>query len=111
MLALAVPRAHAGDWPMYLKDPAHSSYSSAENAIGNQNIAGLDRLFATRLKGMLAAGVTIVNGTAYIGDWDGYFYAVDARAGTILWRQFVGLAADPQNPICQSSIGVSGQAA
>jgi polyvinyl alcohol dehydrogenase (cytochrome) len=46
----------------------------------------------------------------YVGDWKGFFYGIDSAGGAVMWQNFVGMAPAPANPICQPSLGVTGQA-
>lgn len=95
---------------MYLHDIAHSSTTTSEAAIGTQNVATLSPAWKLSVKNVIAAAPTVVNGVLYVGDWAGNFYAVDANAGNILWQEFVGISADPDQPWCMPATGVSSQA-
>lgn len=95
---------------MYLHDPAHSSVNTSESVLGLSNAGGLAQLWRLPLGNLIAAAPTIVNGVIYVGDWAGYFHAVDARTGKALWEQYVGKSADPDAAYCQPSTGVSSQA-
>src|SRR5258708_1063627 len=107
-LALLLQTAIGADWPMYLFDPAHSSYAAAETQIGPGNVNTLQA--AGGFQGKPFGGApTVMGGVAYIGDWGGNFYAIRTFDGALLWKQFVGLAATPGNEICMPAIGVSGQ--
>lgn len=108
-LALVIA-AYAEDWRMYLHDPEHTSRNTAESEIGLDNVHRLGQSWTLSLGTKLAAGVTLVNGVLYFGDWAGHFYAVRANDGAVLWRQGVGKAADPESPGCQPAIGISSQA-
>lgn len=96
---------------MYLKDLAHSSYSSSETRLTRATIQALQPAWTVPLTAQLGAAVTVSNGTLYFGDWNGYFHALDAQTGNELWKTFAGMAATPGNPICQPAIGVTSQAA
>jgi outer membrane protein assembly factor BamB len=93
---------------MYLFDPTHSSHPVAETQIdaSNVNTLGASGSFMAQPFG---GAPTVVSGVAYIGDWGGNFYAIRTSDGALLWKQFVGLAATPGNPICMPAIGVTGQ--
>jgi polyvinyl alcohol dehydrogenase (cytochrome) len=95
---------------MYLKDLAHSSYSSTEIQLTRTTIQSLQPSWSISLTAQLGAAVTVSNGTLYFGDWNGYFHALDSQTGNELWKTFVGMAATPGNPICQPAIGVTSQA-
>jgi PQQ-like domain len=34
----------------------------------------------------VSASPTVVEGVVYVGSWDGYFYALDAKLGTLKWK-------------------------
>src|SRR5712691_6789768 len=112
LLALAAaPLGASDDWPMYLRDPAHSSFNSSESKIDRSNIGTLQAAWKTSLSAPIAAAPSVVGGVVYVGAWDGNFHAIDAKTGAPLWRAFVGKAPDPDTPGCQPGIGVTGQAA
>jgi outer membrane protein assembly factor BamB len=93
---------------MYLFDPTHSSYAAAETQIDAGNVGTLRPLGAFPAQ-PFGGAPTIVSGVAYIGDLGGNFYAIRTSDGALLWKQFLGLAATPGNPICMPAIGVTGQ--
>ena len=65
------------DWPMYLKDPEHTSFTRASPSLSLANIEKLELKWARDLNGgRLAAGATVIDGVLYIGAWDGNFYAL-----------------------------------
>src|SRR5256886_8777482 len=100
-----------GGWPMYLYDISHSSFNPSESGIGKHNVASLDVNWAFDLAAPIAAAPTISGGVAYVGAWDGNFYAIDTGTGAVRWSTFVGLAADPAQTFCMPAVGVSSQAA
>lgn len=112
LLAVAFPPLIAADdWPMYLYDISHSSLNPSESHIDKHNAASLDAYWVTGLLAPMAAAPTISDGVAYVGTWDGTFYAIDTGTGSVRWSAFVGLAADPGNAHCMPAIGVTSQAA
>src|ERR1700681_1118147 len=96
---------------MYLKDLAHSSFASTETQLNANQITSLQRTWELSVGAPVASGVTVSSGVLYFGDWNGYFHAVNAQNGTEIWKTFVGIAADPPDPSCMPSIGVTSQAA
>ena len=110
LLGFAAAALAADDWPMYLYDLKHSSFNPHESKIDKNNVGTLKAKWTMQLPAALAAGPTIVDGVIYVGDWDGFFYAIDAKTGGKIWQTFVGMAPAPDNPICQSAIGVTSQA-
>src|SRR5260221_6233703 len=112
LLAFSLPPLLAADgWPMYLYDLSHSSFNPYELQIGKHIVASLAVNWVIDLAAPMAAAPTISGGVAYVGTWDGNFYAVDTRTGSRLWSKFVGMAADPESAHCMPAIGVSSQAA
>src|SRR6266851_2057419 len=105
------PLFAADGWPMYLYDLSHSSFNPYELQIGKHNVASLDVNWVIDLAAPIAAAPTISGGLAYVGTWDGNFYAIDTRTGSVRWSTFVGLAADPPHTFCMPAVGVTSQAA
>ena len=109
-LLLALTPLFAADWPMYLYDISHSSFNPAESQIDKQSAPFLDAAWVTNLSAPMAAAPTISGRVAYVGTWDGSFYAIDTETGAVLWSAFVGMAADPAKAECMAAIGVTSQA-
>ncbi len=95
------------DWPTYLHDYARTS-ASAETILSTSNAALLKKRWAYLTGGGIAASPTIVNGVVYIGSWDGYEYAIDAKAGTLKWKTFLGTTTANCDP---ATIGITSAAA
>lgn len=109
VVTLAMPvAALAADWPMYLYNPSHSSYAAAETQIGPANVANLQSAW-TFQAGPMGSAPTVVGGAVYIGDWTGSFLAIRASDGSLIWKQYAGIAAPPADPGCDPPLGVSGQ--
>lgn len=106
---LSVPGA-TQQWPMYLRDLAHSSFVPGEKQLDKSGISNLQRTWQLSLAANLAAAPTFSKGILYFGDWGGYFHAVNAQTGTQLWQTFVGKSPNPSEPFCDPGIGVSSQA-
>jgi outer membrane protein assembly factor BamB len=105
------PLFAADGWPMYLYDLSHSSFNPYELQIGKHNVASLDVNWVIDLAAPIAAAPTISGGVAYVGTWDGNFYAIDTQTGSVRWSTFVGLAAAPAQTFCMPAVGVTSQAA
>jgi uncharacterized protein (TIGR03437 family) len=102
----------AQDWPMYLGDLSHSSYTALAH-LNSGNISQIQQLWKTNVGAVLTSAVTTSKGFLFVGAWDGNFYSIDAATGAIFWKTFVGKATDPApdpdgNP-CMQGIGVSSQ--
>jgi polyvinyl alcohol dehydrogenase (cytochrome) len=78
----AGPAADRCDWPMYGHDPRHS-FAAADGCTTLDPSTALtllpDWTFLT--PDSVSASPTVVDGTVYVGDWGGTFYALPARAG------------------------------
>jgi outer membrane protein assembly factor BamB len=99
----------AEDWPTYLHDQARSS-ASGETAISPQNAAQLQKLWAFKTGGGVAASPIVAGGVVYVGSWDGYEYALDAATGALKWKTFLGVTNG--DPTCvPPSAGVTSSAA
>jgi len=90
--ALAILPAFAEDAPMFRGNVAHT---------GVYDAAGVTKTPKVKWKfqtgGRLISSPAIVNGTAYIGSFDGNLYAVDAERGTVKWK-FETQGAVPSSP-------------
>jgi uncharacterized protein (TIGR03437 family) len=95
---------------MYLGNLAHTSYRSDEQRLNAGNVSRLEQLWRTPLHSPIASGITVSGGVLYFGAWDGNFYALRATDGAVIWKRFVGVAPEPDQPSCQPGIGVSSQA-
>jgi outer membrane protein assembly factor BamB len=84
----------ADDWPMYGRNLQHT-FSNPASAITPQNVASLQRAWSVRTGDVVSASPTVVGGVVYIGAWDGFFYALDASTGRVIWR----FQVDCQNTI------------
>ena len=87
--------AAAGDWPTYLHDVQRTSANPDETTLSTANAATLAPLWSVATGGPVAAGATVVGGTAYFGSWDGNEYAVDAATGAVRWKTFLGITKAP----------------
>ncbi len=81
--------ARGSDWPTYLHDVQRTS-SSDEAILSPSNVSQLTKLWSFKTNGSIAASAAIVNGTAYVGSWDGYEYALDAATGALQWKTYLG---------------------
>ena len=104
---LGVPARAAvtADWSAYLLNVGHSSYGRTATAITVTNASTLTKRWTwTPDPGppgttqQLFASPTVVGGTVYIGANTGDFYAISESTGSVLWKQFVGLASVPGCP-------------
>jgi len=73
------------DWPMYGRNLRHT-FDNGQSRITPDNVASLQPLWSFPTTDAVSASPTVVGGVVYVGAWDGYFYALDARSGAPIWR-------------------------
>lgn len=85
------------NWDSYLKNGNHTSYSPDATAITPANAPTITKRWTWRpdrspdLPGPINySSPTVVNGTIYLGNNNGYEYAIDAATGTTKWKRFLG---------------------
>jgi outer membrane protein assembly factor BamB len=109
MLWVLAIQAAATDWPMYLWDVTHTSFNPTESVLNRETVAKLHPKWQINFGNTIASGITIVNGVAYVGDWNGNLSAINVADGTRRWQTFVGRT--PSQPNCNPpTAGVSSQA-
>lgn len=82
------------DWPMYGRD-LHHTFSNPYSLIKPANVASLKPVWDFATGDVVSASPAVVNGVLYAGSWDGYFYALNAATGALIWR----FQVDCQNSI------------
>jgi outer membrane protein assembly factor BamB len=95
LVALALLLTTADDWPTYLHDTSHSAASLQETTLSPRNVNQLVVHWKYATGGPVAASPTVVDGTVYIGSWDGYEYALDEATGSLRWKTFLGTTSAP----------------
>src|SRR5215469_8090439 len=84
------PSVPGDDWPTYLHDPQRTAATGpSETVISPSNAGQLTRLWRFQTGAGIAASASIVGGTVYIGSWDGFEYALDARTGFQKWKTYL----------------------
>jgi outer membrane protein assembly factor BamB len=84
----------AQDWAMYGFD-LHHTFSRADSPIQAKNATKLRPAWSFATGDAVSASPTVVAGVVYVGSWDGMFYALDLRKGTMAWQ----FQVDCQNSI------------
>lgn len=92
LLVLAAWLSSAASWPEYLGNGQHTAASS-DAATSAANAAQLLPLWSFQTGGVVAAEPVVVQGTVYVGSWDGNEYALDAATGALKWKTFLGKTA------------------
>jgi polyvinyl alcohol dehydrogenase (cytochrome) len=78
------------DWPTYQHDPERSG-ASGDTVLSRTNVNSLGLLWTFHTGGPIVASASIVGTTVYVGSWDGYEYALDARTGALKWETNLGV--------------------
>jgi len=73
------------DWPMYGRNLVHS-FSNPASRINRGNVATLEPVLKFATADAISASPTVVSGVLYVGAWDGFFYALNAKSGALIWK-------------------------
>jgi len=84
------------EWPTYGHDP-HRTFNG-RTTLNATSVLTLAPAWVFPTGDAVTATPTVVNGTVYVGSWDGKFYAIDAVTGTERWHFTIDaqLAIHPQ---------------
>jgi len=72
------------DWPTYGHDAQRTF--TGETTLTPRSVATLARAWSFPTGLAVTATPTVVGGTVYVGSWDGNFYALNLRTGTLRWK-------------------------
>jgi outer membrane protein assembly factor BamB len=93
LLPVAAAKAAEDDWFTYRHDSARTGAQPIASDLSDPvRIAGLHVVAqfppegSPAIPGGFKASPIVVNGTAFIGDTNGFFYALDAASGALLWQ-------------------------
>jgi polyvinyl alcohol dehydrogenase (cytochrome) len=77
----------SGDWANWGYDLANHRYNPNESLITPANVSQLKPIWEFVFPGTEIASVppTIIDGTVYVGSWNGDVYAIDAATGKTRW--------------------------
>jgi outer membrane protein assembly factor BamB len=85
-LLMSSAKIHAQEnWPMYGRDLQHT-FSNSASQITPGNVASLKLAWTFPTSDAISASPTVAGGVLYVGAWDGFFYALDARTGSMKWK-------------------------
>src|SRR5579884_443837 len=87
--------ATTGDeWSTSMHDIQRTNASS-DTSFNASGSAQLKSLWTYQTGGVIAATPTIASGSAFVGSWDGYEYALDATTGALKWKTNLGVTSAP----------------
>jgi outer membrane protein assembly factor BamB len=72
------------DWPTYGRTVRHTFQGLT--TITKDTVTSLQQRWFFQTGDAVTANPIVVNGTVYVGSWDGYFYALDLKSGDMRWR-------------------------
>ncbi|MCI4347397.1 MAG: PKD domain-containing protein [Thermoplasmata archaeon] len=96
------------NWPTYLASPERSSVNPTERLLNASNAGSLRLLWHDATTAAVFASPTFVNGTVYVGSWNGFEYALNASSGAIRWKSFLGTNSTCYSKGIDSSAAVAG---
>ena len=73
------------DWPMYGHDPSRTDSTACGQAPDSAAASRLVPRWFFHANDVVTASPAIVQGTVYVGAWDGRFYALDLKTGRLHW--------------------------
>ena len=73
------------DWAMWGHDLTASYTQPCETAISTETVDDLGQAWFFATDDVVTASPAVVDGTVYVGDWSGRFYAIDAESGEPRW--------------------------
>lgn len=82
--SLPLPACASTNWPMFGHDPGRS-FSSPDSCIGTAGAATLRPKWFFNTSSPVTAQPTVVDGTVYVGDFDGLFHALGDADGSQKW--------------------------
>lgn len=83
-------RASGCDWPMFGDNPARTFTTQCQEAPSVSNVDQLLPRWYFHANDVITASPAVVDGTVYVGSWDGEFYALDLASGKLLWKTALG---------------------
>ena len=105
-----------GDWPMYGRDPQHTSYNPDESLIGQDNVGQLVsrwQVFLGSNGEPSSSTPSVSGGRVYVGSsvaTGPNFFAFEAKTGAPAWSADLGYKADCENVGIGSTSAISGTA-
>jgi polyvinyl alcohol dehydrogenase (cytochrome) len=73
------------DWPMWGHGPTRTFSYPCETALAPDSVGDLEEVWFFNAGDTVTATPAVVDGTVYVGDWSGTFYALDFDTGEPRW--------------------------
>ena len=88
------------DWPTWGRTVERSFSSDCDTEISPATVGGLRQDWFFTTDDAVTATPAVVDGTVYVGDWSGRFYAIDLDTGELDWS----FTAEPHPPVYAGQI-------
>ena len=72
------------EWPTYAHDAQHTGHG--QTLLTPTSVRTLATAWEFHTGDAVTATPTVVDGTVYVGSWDGWFYAIDFASGALRWK-------------------------
>lgn len=94
-------------WPMYGRNLRHT-FTNEHSLINPSSVLSLKPVWDFATEDVVTASPSVVDGVVYVGAWDGYFYALDAQSGALIWKFAVDcqITIVPLPPRCPQPVTV-----
>lgn len=84
--AVGAPAGDCGDWASFGRGPARTfSVPAGCSPIDAASVSRLAPAWFVHTTDSVTASPAVAGGTAYVGSWDGTFYAIDVATGEVRW--------------------------
>ncbi len=105
----------SSDWPTYLGEVTRNSANPEESTLSSSNVAQLTQVWTYPIgagnPGYLQAEPVEVDNTVYVGGGNGFFYALNATTGSLVWKSpNLGTDAKPGKGTCNYPDGITSSA-
>jgi polyvinyl alcohol dehydrogenase (cytochrome) len=84
----AVAAPSSADWPMFGQN-VNNTASASSKAINTASARTLTPKWTFTTGGDVSARAAVVNGVAYVPDWSGHLYAINANNGKLIWSKAI----------------------
>ena len=88
--ATRLPPTPLCDWAMYGHDESRDFSTTCPTAPVPRTPAGMALRWFVKTAESVTATPSVAGGVAYVGTWDGTFYAIDVHSGQTLWTTVLG---------------------
>ena len=103
------PKVQTADWPTFLFN-AQRTAATTDTTLSTTNASTLVKHWSFQTGGIVASSPTVVNGTVFVGSWNGYEYALNAKTGAQKWATYLGVTTVRSDCNPSSGAGVSSAA-